>query len=193
MKSYSSPLSTQDILAVVDAHPILRRVHYATVPLEALDILIVPSGPCHIIYNESRSWEGAGSHWISIYLERDLSGEVMSSLGGRPAQPEVLRFMRRNCSRAKYTTRQLQDNDSNCCGAYCLSHGMARARGDTLSAWLAQFSDCRKHNDGIIECQFMREMAFPALFSPRFNWRRALAAACQPRKGECTLQGSVPP
>ena len=181
MRSYTSPLTTDDILAVVHAHSTLRRVHYGTIPLDALEALSVPGRPRHVIYNQSPSWAGPGTHWVSVYLDTDLNGEVMSSLGDRPIQEEVIRFMARHCSKAVYNTEQLQDDDSNCCGIYALSHGMARAKGESLTVWLSRFSECRKQNDAFIQCEFMRNLAFPSLFTPRFNWKRTLAAACTQR------------
>ena len=180
MRSYTSPLSTEDILAVVHAHPLLRGVSAGVYPLDGLARLVVSGRPAHVIYNQLPSWapQGAMGHWVSIYLSADLRAEVMSSLGDRPDQIEVIEFMGRHCTSAVFTAVQIQDDNSNCCGVYALSHGMARARGTSLRTWLGQFGACRTENDKKIQCEFLQTLSYPALFTHRFNWRRALAATC---------------
>lgn len=182
MKDYRSPLTTLDLLAVARAHPVLSRYHAGTYPLDALSQLTVSGRPRHLIYNASPS-TSPGSHWISMWLAPDLSIEVMDSLGQRPTSTHVMDFLRRHANRATYLSRRVQDlgGSSNACGLYCLSHGIARARGETLTTWLAQFSDCTPDNDRRMNCEFMRDLAIPTLFVPRLrNWQRALRQACRP-------------
>lgn len=182
MKDYKSPLTTLDLLAVARAHPLLGRYHAGTYPLDALSQLTIAGRPRHVIYNASPS-TSPGSHWISMWLASDLSVEVMDSLGQRPTSPHVIAFLRRHAQRATYTARRVQDlsSASNACGLYCLSHGIARARGISLATWLEQFSDCTPDNDRLMHCEFMRDLALPTLFVPRLrNWQRTLGQACRP-------------
>lgn len=182
MNSYRSPLDTEDILLVARTHPILERVHEGTYPLERLATLIVGDRPRHIIFNQSPSWDpSGGTHWESIFLSADTTGEVFSSLGDRPSQPEVVSFMKRHCSSAVYCSTPLQAAGSNCCGIYCLSHGMARARGISFESWLSRFSvSDRRGNDSMMHCEFMTTMAYPALFTPRVrnHWAKVVGEAC---------------
>ena len=183
MKSYSSPLSTTDLLRVFRAHPILNAAHVGVFPRDALADLTVHGRPRHLVYNVKASYEddGAVGHWISIWLGEDTRAELVDSLGMKPMHPEVLSFLRRHASTAVYTSRRLQDWASNCCGLYCLSHALARARGRYVQDWLAQFTDCHKGNDSRIKCEFMQELAFPSLFSPPIRgWQSAVARACRP-------------
>lgn len=179
MKTYTSPLDTLDLMAVAKAHPVLRRVHAGTYPLDTLPKLAVAGRPRHIIFNTSKSTEPPGTHWISIWLASDTTAEVMDSLGQRPRAPEVLNFLRRHASEIRYSTRRIQHLQSNTCGLYCLSHGLARAKGRTFASWIGQFSHCTQLNDRLMQCEFMRELALPSLFHPRLrSWKRAVSQAC---------------
>lgn len=186
MKTYESPLTTLDLLAVARANPALHHVHAGTYPLDALPTLLVAGRPRHIVYNASPSTD-PGTHWLSIWLSNDTTAEVMDSLGQRPVYPEVLSFLRRHASRSVYSTQRIQDINSNACGLYCLSHGLARARGYSFAQWLSRFSDCSANNDQIVYCEFMNQLAFPSLFTPRLRgWDHAVGRAC--RRKVCSDQ-----
>lgn len=185
MRDFTSPLSTLDILDVARTHPVLRKHHEGTFPLDALSRLVITGRrPRHIVYNTSPSTKPPGTHWVSIWLSADTTAEVMNSLGHQPLQPEVLQFLRRNASQIFYSAKPLQGRFSSACGLYCLSHGLARARGHSLRKWMKQFSECTRRNDQLMYCEFMREMALPSLFTPRLrNWKQSTARAC--RKVAC--------
>lgn len=182
MKDFSSALSTIDLEAAARAHPQLRRVHEGTFPLDMLNNLNIVRRPRHIVFNTSPSYKPPGTHWISIWLGTNMSIELVDSMGQRPISNEVIAFLRRHgssSSRAVYISGPLQHWSSSTCGLYCLSHGLARARGCTLEKWLSQFGQDRHRNDRSMECQFMRETAIPSLFSPRLhNWRAEVRRAC---------------
>jgi len=180
MKDYSSPTSTLDLTAAARAHPTLRRYHIGTYPLDALANLTVAGRPRHLIYNMSPSNRPPGTHWISIWLTRDLKAEVVDSLGRRPLSTEVLGFVRRHSASAVFCDQQIQDWTSNVCGLYCLSHGLARARGRSLESWLAQYTERLTDNDERVQCEFMRELAIPSLFTPSLkNWKQEIHRACR--------------
>ena len=178
MRDYRSPLSTDDLLSVIRAHPILSSISAGVYSLDALDALTVAGRPRFLIYNQSPAWLAPGSHWVAIWLRADTCGEVFSSLGDRPNQPEVLRFVRRHCSQGIYSSVPVQAGQSNCCGIYCLSYAYERARGTTLERWLSQFTSNRDANDNRVTCHFMTHLAFPGLFSTRLNWRLAVSRVC---------------
>lgn len=188
MKNYSSPLTTLDLMTVAEAQPLLRRVHAGTYALDALSSLSIIGRPRHLIYNTSPS-RAPGEHWISIWLSADTTAEVMDSLGRKPVFPEVLSFLRRHSSRSVYSAEHIQSLTSNACGLYCLSHGLARARGHSLTTWLSAFSDCARDNDQLVYCEFMKRMAFPSLFTPRLRrWAHELELAC--RRVDCAEDDS---
>lgn len=180
MKDFTSTTTTLDLTAAARAHATLRRFHVGTFPLDALPTLTVAGRPRHIIYNLSPSNQPPGTHWVSIWLTKNMTAEVMDSLGQRPSTPEVLGFIRRHSAKSVYSERQIQHWASNACGLYCLSHGLARARGQPFAAWLAQFTPQLTANDALVQCQFMRELAIPSMFSPHLrHWRQQQARACR--------------
>lgn len=84
--------------------------------------LRVRDRPRHLIYNMSASYAlDNGTHWLSIWLSADMRGEVVNSLGQPVTQPDVLSFLRRNCTAAVRTTRALQDPTSAACARPVLS------------------------------------------------------------------------
>jgi len=180
MKDFTSPTTTLDLAAAARAHPVLRRFHVGTFPLDALPTLSVAGRPRHIIYNLSPSTRPPGTHWVSVWLGKDMKAEVMDSLGQRPFSTEILGFIRRHCTGAVFSERVIQHWSSNACGLYCLSHGLARARGQSFRSWLSQFSSRLPANDALVQCQFMRELAIPSLFSPHLrSWRLEVGRACR--------------
>lgn len=184
MKGYSSALTTLDLNDAATIHPVLGRYYAGAFPVDALSTLIVSGRPKHLIYNVSPSYT-QGSHWISVFLNKDLSAVVVDSLGMKPSCPVVLSFLRRHAEKIIYSSKLIQNPSSAACGLYCLSHGLASARGYRLDHWLSQFGPCLEANDRLMQCEFMQELAIPSLFTPRLrNWEQIVARACKPRRCE---------
>lgn len=181
MKDFASSTTTLDLTHAAKKHPKLGPHHVGTFPLDALPSLTITRRPCHLIYNLSRSSEPPGSHWVSIWLSNQGTAEVVDSFGRRPKSREVLTFLRRHARIRLYSSQQIQSLGSDSCGLFCLSHGLARARGVPLHSWLARFGRHLQTNDALVQCEFMKELAYPALFSVRIrNWRQEVQRACHP-------------
>ena len=180
MRTFSSPLSTLDLLAAFHHNPLLKKLHVGTFALDALESLLVKQRPAHLVYNTARSTDGPGRHWISIYLRADgRTAEIIDSLCQPLNLPEVKWFLSRHASRTVLAPRPLQSPYSNACGLYCISHAWARARGIGLNTWLARFSSDLLANDRQVQCEFMSDIAHPSFFYPPLpNWTRVLARAC---------------
>jgi hypothetical protein len=181
MRSYTSPLTTLELTGATRLQPLLARVHMGTFPVDALSDLHLIGRPRHLVYNTASS-NSRGEHWISIWLGKDNSAEIMDSLGHPPTDPRVLDFAWRHANSILYSRRELQHWRSNACGLYCLSHGLARARGESLSSWLDRFGDDTLANDRKVQCEFMRSLATAYSFSPTptpRRWKQLVKRACE--------------
>ena len=180
MRSYTSPLTTLELTGASRLQPLLARVHIGTFPVDALSELRVIGRPRHLVYNTAAS-NSRGEHWVSIWLAKDKTIEIMDSLGRAPTDPRVVDFAWRHAIKIVYSGRELQHWSSNACGLYCLSHGLARARGESLSSWLDRFGEDTLANDRKVQCEFMRSLATPYSFSPPptpHRWKQLVKQAC---------------
>lgn len=180
MRTYTSPLTTEDLLRVCYAHPAMRKINAGVYPLDALSSLrIGGQRPKHIVYNTARSNEGPGLHWISVILNTDFSAEVFDSLGNRPHQREVIDFLHRHSCKSVYNNTRVQSLNSNTCGIYSLCHALSKIEGLCFESWVGCFTRDTAANDRYVQCIFLRKLAWPGLFSyPYSNWGRVITRAC---------------
>lgn len=179
MKSYKSPLTTLDLMKICHRHPNLKHVNCGVYARDEIIHLEIPFRPCHIIVNLSPSYE-EGSHWISIFLNRDFSGELVDSLALTP-HPDVLTFLKRHCTSCVTNAFRLQSLLSATCGIYALWHGAARGGGKTFPHWVAQFSRAPMRNDQRARCFFTNHLAKMSDFRPLPSpaaWKRQRREAC---------------
>lgn len=95
--------------------------------------------PCAIIINLSKS-NHCGSHWVSLYINREGSGDFMCSFGFQVRNSYIENFIRKHCKRISYNKKQLQHLSSNYCGLYAIIFIIHKMRGGTLHDFCNKFS-----------------------------------------------------
>jgi len=74
---------------------------------------------CTFIVNADPHTEG-GSHWLAIYFRpKSSNAYYFDSYGIVPFVPDILAFIKCNCTPWHYNNRQLQSLTSDVCGKYC--------------------------------------------------------------------------
>jgi len=86
--------------------------------------------PLAIIINTDESNE-AGTHWVSIYIDKSGRGVYFDSYGLPPYYPEFRKFLKKNTSSYTYNKKRIQGQDGPC-GQYCLYFLMCMLRKKPL-------------------------------------------------------------
>lgn len=131
------------------------------------------STTCSVVVNLDRAGK-PGSHWVAVDI-KDGVGIYFDSYGASPRNQYVRAFLKRNCTRWSFNTKQFQGGDSKVCGHYCIWFLSEMARGTTMAAFRKQFVSVTPINDGLV----------PALVSKRYGSPRVYKTL-----SEC--QGCIP-
>lgn len=147
----SSPMDTRQLRKILNEYmPDLFHGVCAEDELPDLPIL-----PCAIIVNTDPSTE-EGTHWTSIYLSTNGTGEFFDSSGTIPDVP-VREYMNIYAPRGwRYNTMQLQGQFSTLCGAYCIQYLEARYKSKESYSTLLYRLFPFKNNDELVR-ERMRE------------------------------------
>ena len=134
-------LSTQELNAMADQDPLLKKVFEGTGPCDGL-----PRHPkkkaCYIVNTDP---EGKpGEHWIALWTENNVC-EVMDSYGlpleWYPYTQPLINWISQHWKHWVHNGTTLQGLHSHACGHYCLAYLKMKARGGSLQDFLALFSD----------------------------------------------------
>ena len=103
----------------MDTVPILFTLRNANSFLDIYAADLLPSSitkTCTAIVNADPHTE-AGSHWLAIHFRpKSSSTYYFYSFGIVPFVPDILAFIKRNCTTWDYNKRQLQSLTSDVCG-----------------------------------------------------------------------------
>lgn len=92
-----------------------------------------------------------GEHWLALTLEEDGTGTFFDSFGYPPHYSfypsDIFAFLRDNCTRIRYNTKQIQHELSSACGHHCVYYLTHRARGFTFNQVLSLYTDDKIRND----------------------------------------------
>jgi hypothetical protein len=88
--------------------------------------------PVGFIINLSNSGE-KGSHWVTLYINREGSGYYFDSFGFPPKNKNICTFLHKNCNELEINKLQYQQIGSRVCGKYaavflkfCFNHGTSK-------------------------------------------------------------------
>ena len=82
-----------------------------------------------------------GSHWLAINFNSPLSAAFyFDSYGRAPSDPNILSFLKRNCSVWGYNTSSLQGPLSVVCGQYCCLYTSYMNKGITPLQFVRLFT-----------------------------------------------------
>jgi len=136
------PLSTQECNLIANQDPYLKKVFQGTFPCDKLP-RHAKKNAAYIVNTDPAGQPG--QHWIAVWLENNLC-EVMDSYGlplewyrtTRPLIDWITTLDKRHWVTNGTT---LQGLHSSACGHYCLAYLKLKARGGSLTDFLALFSD----------------------------------------------------
>ena len=118
------------------------------------DATLGASVPVCFIVNSSPSWH-PGSHWTSVYCDRDVGVEHFCSYGKRapPALDKLLKKLHRKLANGNYvtSTKTIQTLTSDLCGEYCVLYLMCKCRGYSLGDFVKCFGNDTRENDSMVE------------------------------------------
>ena len=95
---------------------------------------------CMFIVNADPHTKG-GSHWLAVHFRPKSSyAYYFDSYGIVPFVPDILAFVKRNCTTWDHNRRQLQSLTSDVCGKYCCLFAVYMDRGYTPQQLVALFN-----------------------------------------------------
>ena len=84
---------------------------------------------CNVIFNADSHTDGC-SHWLAVHFRPKSSSDYyFDSYGIVPFLPDILAFIRRNCTNWDHNKRQLQGLTSDVCFKYCCLFALYMDRG----------------------------------------------------------------
>jgi hypothetical protein len=90
-----------------------------------------------------------GTHWVSIFVDKDGKGEYFDSFGRAPGVI-FARFLNRNCRVWVYNERQLQSVASYFCGQYCIFYCLYKSIGYDMNFIRSCFTRDTGFNDSLV-------------------------------------------
>ena len=108
-----------------------------------------------------------GQHWVVFYRNKEGLLEFFDSFGNLPGYYTIdfQMFVNRNCVKKYYilNPNQIQSNDSNICGLYCLLFYVSVVKNQEFNDFLLQFDNNTYLND--VHCLQKIENLFNYKFS----------------------------
>lgn len=146
-------MNSLEVYATLKTLPVYTAVYAANrLPLSI-------SYPCAIIVNTDPDSK-PGTHWIAIYIDKFQNGEYFDSYGLPPFVSQHKKFLRANCKKFLYNTKEMQSLDSNVCGQYCLLYLYFRSRARSLLDFQRFFSGDTLKNDKILKLNYRKYFSF---------------------------------
>lgn len=156
----------------------LREYFQGVYPIDRLPRRVYTLPAAFIINTDVH--DGAGLHWIAIYIDVNKRGYLFDSFGEYPTSPYIIKFLRDNCYTFDYNATQLQSIFTSVCGKYCVLFLMNMARGLHFSEMMENFSpDNPSGNDLRVEKIFNSRVGAVTTTSKRRLYFKSLR--CLPR------------
>ena len=142
------PLSTQELNRIANQDPTLKKIFGGTFPCDGLP-RPPPKKVCYIVNTDPAGQPG--QHWIALWLDNQRI-EVIDSYGlpleWYPKTQPLIDWITTLDKRYWIANgATLQGLHSAACGHYCLAYLKLKARGGSLSDFLALFSKDYVQND----------------------------------------------
>jgi hypothetical protein len=110
-------------------------------------------GPIGLIANTAPK-TNPGDHWIAIFIDEKKHGYYFDSFGRPPLVPSILTFLRKNCVKIKYNTKQVQHLNSIKCGQFSAVYLKYRFNGGSSKHFVDLFNYDLSLNEKIITTYF---------------------------------------
>lgn len=111
----------------------------------------VDSFPHSLICNTDEHDE-EGTHWIAIYVDKNMKGDYFDSYGRRPLNSEFLVYLQQTAQNGfKWNRTALQCDSCVTCGEYCCVYLIARTYDFSHDKFIKLFTKNLFNNDIIIK------------------------------------------
>jgi Ulp1 family protease len=97
-----------------------------------------------------------GSHWFAIFIPRTGPIEYFDSFGFKPQNKEVYHFIKMNGKQWIYNSMQIQSNESDTCGLFCIIFIALRSRNHSFKQFPRMFKENKFLNENLIRKLFFR-------------------------------------
>lgn len=124
----------------IEIHQILKRYECfsGVFPSDLLPKLT--RVPIALVVNTESS-DKNGQHWIGLFIDENLKGEIFDSFGRAVLPDLIIDYMKRYCKGGiKISNFAIQHNDSIVCGAYAILFVVYRSLGYSFLDFLNTFS-----------------------------------------------------
>lgn len=117
-------MNTSEILAILKSDQAVKQIFLGVFPIDLLPK--IAKLPAALVVNLDPS-NKPGSHWVSLYFDRDGTCEYFDSYGRKPK--ELQSYIIANSSTYVFNNLQVQRMLTSTCGQMCIYVLIWRARG----------------------------------------------------------------
>lgn len=104
--------------------------------------------PTAFVFNTDNH-KKCGTHWVAAYVNESSRGWYFDSFGLPPIIPHHIKRIRKNCKNFRWNSIQLQSENSDVCGHFCIMFLYYMSANLGIGKFLQNFSDDLKANDAI--------------------------------------------
>ena len=134
-------MDSAQLLLLLQSDPVMQQHTWGVFARDELPPNLLPGG--YLVNTQNR--DQGGEHWVVVWRTEDGRVEFMDSLGQKPEY-----YGWTFTVPVQWNQRQIQDNNSIACGAFCLYYLYYRSRLVSMSAILNSFSNDTVLNDTIV-------------------------------------------
>ena len=142
-------MNTNEIIICINKNKEARKKFLGVFPIDLLPLEKMKR-PCSIICNTDTSDKG-GTHWIAIFIPKIGKIEYFDSFGLKPLNQEIYKFFDFNGVNYVYNNKQIQSNESNTCGKFCVLFILFRSRNLNYRDFLNLFTNDKIYNEKFVE------------------------------------------
>lgn len=134
-------MNTSQLECCIDCDMLLKQYVVGVFPIDRLP-RDCAKYPCGFIVNTDVHSK-PGTHWISLYVEKNGTLEVFDSYGKSPSYYNncLTKWINIHSFVARSNHRRIQGDFSNVCGMYCLHYLHQRLAGRSMEDIVHRFSD----------------------------------------------------
>lgn len=149
-----SRMNTYEINDILTKNPITKKIFCGVFAIDNLPKERIKR-PCAFVVNTEESTK-RGLHWFAIFVPRTGPIEYFDSFGFKPQNKEVYHFIKMNGKQWIHNSRQIQSNESNTCGLFCIIFIALRSKNYNFKQFLRMFKENKLFNENLVGKLFFR-------------------------------------
>ena len=145
-------MNTTEIIECIEKNHKAKKIFLGVFPIDLLPIRKIKR-PCSIICNTDSS-DQSGTHWVALFLPKIGKIEYFDSFGMKPMNDEIYKFILMNGGQYIHNDKQIQSNNSDTCGKFCIFFILFRTRNLKYRDFINLFTNDKIYNEKFVKYLF---------------------------------------